>query len=113
MKLLKSLFGLAVIVSAFYMAYLLIPIYYNNYSFQDELDNQARMASYSATAADQVQDVLAKKAKELDIPLTAEQIHVEKAGADIVISTRYSVNVHTPFKDFVLTFQPSTKNHRI
>jgi YbbR domain-containing protein len=114
MKHLKTLFGLAIIVSAFYMAFLLIPIYYNNYSFQDELDNQARMVSYSPnTTVEQVQDVLAKKAKELEIPLTPEQIHVQISGADITISAQYSVNVHTPIKDFVLTFEPTTKNHRI
>lgn len=113
MKHLKSLFGVALVVSAFYMAFLLIPIYYNNYSFQDELDNQARMASYSQTTVEQIKDVLAKRAKELEIPLTADEIHVQKSGDDISITTQYTVNVHTPVKDFVLTFQPSTKNHRI
>jgi hypothetical protein len=113
MKHIKSLFGLLVIVSAFYLAFLLIPIYYNNYSFQDELDQQARQAVYSQTTAEQVQEILAKKAKELEIPLTAEQIHVQKSGADILITTRYSVSVHTPIKDFDVTFEPSSKNHRI
>lgn len=113
MKSLKTLFGLAVVVSAFYMAFLLIPIYYNNYSFQDELDNQARQAVYSQTSAEDVQAELAKKAKELDIPLTAEQIHVQKAGADITISAQYTVSIHTPVKDFDITFEPSSKNHRI
>lgn len=113
MKHLKSIFGLLVVVSAFYMAFLLIPIYYNNYSFQDELDNQARMAVYSPTTPEQVQDILAKKAKDLEIPLTADQIHVVKQGADISITTRYTVNVHTPVKDFDITFEPSSKNKRI
>ncbi len=114
MKHLKSLLGLAVVVGAFYMAFLLIPIYYNNYSFQDELDNQARQASYSNSVTDQdVQDILAKKAKELEIPLKAEQIHVARNGNEITITTHYSVSVHTPFKDFEINFDPSTKNKRI
>lgn len=114
MKNLKALFAIAVFVSIFYMAFLLIPIYYNNYTFQDEVDNQARAASYSATTSpEQVQEVLAKKAKELDIPITAESIKVLKNGADIEISTQYTVNVHTPLKDFDITFKPSSKNHRI
>ena len=114
MKHFKSLFGLAVIVGGFYMAFLLVPIYYNNYSFQDELDNQARQASYSNSVTEQdVQDLLAKKAKELEIPLSAEEIHVARAGNEITITTHYSVSVHTPIKDFVLNFDPSTKNRRI
>jgi hypothetical protein len=72
------------------------------------------MVSYSPnTTVEQVQDVLAKKAKELEIPLTPEQIHVQISGADITISAHYSCNVHTPIKHFVLTFEPTTKNHRI
>lgn len=113
MKHLKAIFGLLVVVSVFYLAFVLIPIYYNNYSFQDELDNQARMAVYSQTTAEQVQEVLAKKAKELEIPLSAEQIHVVKNGGDISITARYTVNVHTPVKDFDVTFEPSSKNKRI
>ncbi len=113
MKNLKALFGIAVFVSAFYMAFLLIPIYYNNYSFQDELDTQARIASYSQSTAEQVQDVLIKKAKELEIPISPENIKVLKSGADVEITTQYTVNVHTPVKDFELTFSPSSKNHRI
>lgn len=114
MKHLKPIFGLLVIVSAFYMAFMLIPIYYNNYSFQDELDQQARQAVYAQNStAEDIQAVLAKKAKELDIPLTAEQIHVQRSGADISITTRYTINVHTPVKDFDITFEPSSKNHRI
>ena len=113
MKNFKTIFGVAVILSGFYMAFVLIPIYYNNYSFQDELDNQARMAVYSQTTAEDIQEVLAKKAKELEIPLTAEKIHVVKSGADVSITTQYTVSVHTVFKDFDITFSPSSKNHRI
>ncbi len=114
MKHFKSLLGLAVVVSAFYMAFLLIPIYYNNYSFQDELDNQARMAVYSPQiTAEDVQAVLAKKAKELDIPLTADQIKVVKAGSDITILAPYTITVTTPVKTFEINFEPSSKNHRI
>lgn len=113
MKNLKALFGIAVFVSAFYMAFLLIPIYYNNYSFQDELDNQARQAAYSQMTAEQVQEILVKKAKELEIPIPPENIKVSKTGSDIVIETQYTVNVHTPVKDFELTFTPSSKNRRI
>ena len=47
MKQLKAFLGLAVVVVGFYLAWVLIPPYYNNYSFQDELDNQARTAVYN------------------------------------------------------------------
>lgn len=114
MKQLKSLLGLAIVVVGFYLAWMLIPPYYNNYTFQDELDNQARAAVYSQqTTEDDVKNALAKKAKELDIPLTADDIHVEKAGGNISIWAQYTVSVSTPVKTFDLTFSPATKNKRI
>lgn len=113
MKQLKSLFGLAVVVGGFYLAWVMIPVYYNNYSFQDEMDNQARMASYSQQSDQEVAEILSKKAKELDIPLTPEMIHVKRSGANIEINAEYTVTIETPLKSFDLTFSPSTTNKRI
>ena len=101
-------------VVGFYLAWLLIPPYYNSYSFQDELDNQARQAVYAYQTTEQdVKENLAKKAKELDIPLTADQIHVQRSGSDISISAEYTVEIQTPVKTIELKFSPSTKNKRI
>ncbi len=113
MKQLKALFGLAVVVAAFYMAWTLIPIYYNNYSFQDEMDNEARMATYSQKSEQEVAEILAKKAKDLEIPVTPEMIHVQKNSSEVTIWTEYTVSVQTPIKTFDLKFTPSSKNKRI
>jgi hypothetical protein len=114
MQQLKSILGIAVVVAAFYLAWVLIPPYYNSYSFQDEVDNQARNAVYAyQTTETDVKEALAKKAKELDIPLTADQIHVQKNGSEISIWAQYTVSVQTPVKTFDLTFSPATKNKRI
>lgn len=114
MERLKSLIGIVIVIGAFYLAWVLIPPYYNNYSFQDEIDNQARNAVYAYQTTEQdVKESLAKKAKDLDIPLTADQIHVQKNGSEISIWADYTVSVQTPFKTFDLNFSPSTKNKRI
>jgi hypothetical protein len=114
MKQLKALLGLGVVVLAFYMAWVLIPPYYNNYSFQDEIENEARTAVYSQQMTeDDVKNALAKKAKELDIPLSADDIHVEKAGSDISIWAEYTISVSTPVRSIDLKFSPATKNKRI
>lgn len=114
MQRLKSLLGLVVVIGAFYLAWVLIPPYYNNYSFQDEIDNQARNAVYAYQTTEQdVKEALAKKAKELEIPLSPDQIHVQKTGSEISIWAEYTISVQTPVKTFDLTFSPSTKNKRI
>ncbi len=114
MKQLKALLGLAIVVSGFYLAWVLIPPYYNNYSFEDELDNEARAAVYSPQMTeDDVKNALAKKAKDLDIPLTADDIHVEKTNGNISIWAEYTISVQTPVKTIDLKFSPATKDKRI
>src|SRR5512146_2641781 len=99
MKQLRSLLGVAIVVAGFYLAWVLIPPYYNNYSFQDEIENEARTATYSfATTEDDIKKEVANKAKELDIPLTADDIHVQKTGNDVAIWAEYTVTVNTPVK---------------
>jgi hypothetical protein len=77
------------------------------------MDNQALMASYSSKSDQDIAELLSKKAKELDIPLTPEMIHVQRSGAEITISAPYEVTVETPIKTFQLKFSPTTKNKRI
>ena len=114
MKQLKALLGLAIVVAGFYLAWALIPPYYNNYSFQDELDNQARTAVYSPQMTEQdVKNSLAKTAKDLNIPLTADDIHVQKGNGVISIWAEYTITVETPVKTIDLKFAPSTKDKRI
>ncbi len=114
MKQLKAFLGLAVVVAGFYLAWVLIPPYYNNYSFQDELDNQARTAVYNQQMTeDDVKKALAKTAQDLNIPLSPEDIHVQKSNGDISIWAEYTISVSTPVKTFDLKFSPSTKNKRI
>ena len=114
MKQFKALFGLAVVVVGFYLAWVLIPPYYNNYSFQDELDSEARTAVYNQQMTeDDVKKSLAKTAQGLDIPLTVDDIHVQKANGDISIWAEYTITVNTPVKSIDLKFSPATKNKRI
>src|SRR5574337_2765 len=99
MKQLKALLGLAIVVSGFYLAWVLIPPYYNNYSFQDELDNEARSAVYNQQMTeDDVKKSLAKTAQDLNIPLTPDDIHVQKSNGNISIWTEYTISVSTPLK---------------
>lgn len=114
MEKLRALLTLAVIVGAFYFAWVLIPPYYNNYTFQDAVETEARMASYQAQRTDQdVAETLAKKAKELDIPLTAEQIHISRNGSDLTVTADYTVTVNTIFKPIELKFSTNKTNRRI
>ena len=113
MKQLKAFIGLFVIVAGFYVAWKALPYYYANMELQDYVESQARIESYSTHTESDIQDIMAKKAKDLEIPLGPEQFHVTKAGSDLTIWAEYDTFVDVPVHPFTLHFRVETKNHKI
>ena len=113
MNRLKALFGVVLVVAAFYTAWMLLPPYVNNYQFQDDIQNEALINSYSNKSEQDIRNTLAKKAAEYGIPLTAEQINVFRNGAELSIWADYTVHVDLPGFPLDLKFHPATKNKRI
>ena len=113
MKSLKALFGLFVVVAGFYLAWKVIPPYFNNYQFEDAIESEARIQSYTNKSEDDIRKVILKKALELEIPVTEDQIVVQRMGVDLIISAKYTVHIDIPVYPFDLNFNPATKNRRI
>ena len=113
MNRLKALFGLFLVVAAAYSAWMLVPPYLNNYQFQDDIQNEALMNSYTTKTDQDIRNTLAKKAAEYGIPLKAEQINVLRNGAELSIWADYTVHVELPGFPLDLRFHPATKNKRI
>src|SRR3569832_626450 len=113
MKQLRSLFGVAVVVIAMYLAWKVMPAYYANYEFQEFVESQARIESYNQHTEPEIAEIYAKKAAELEIPLTAQQIHVQRMGTELTVETQYDVHNKKPEHPFDLHFTAATKNRRI
>ncbi len=112
MKGLRALFGLALVVGGIYVLYLVIPPYFNNYQFQDMIESEARLASYSSYHKNdqEIRDGIYKKAQDIGVEIAPEQIQVQHgAGNEIMISADYSVHVDLPLYAFDLNFHPSSK----
>jgi hypothetical protein len=111
MKTLKALIIFAVIGSAAYIAYLVTPVYWNYYQFQDSIEEEARIQSYTGKTETDMRETVCKKAKQLELPLTnPEQIKVQRAGTAVSISTEYTVHFDIPIHPFDLKFTPNTQN---
>src|SRR3569833_801256 len=95
MLLLRSLFGVAVVVIAMYLAWKVMPAYYANYEFQEYVESQARIESYNQLTEPEIAEIYAKKAAELEIPLTA-QIHVQRMGTELTVDSQYDVHIDIP-----------------
>ena len=111
MKQFKALFGLFVVVVAFYLAFKLMPPYYNQLQFQDAVDQEARTQSYSVGKSEQdIRNLVLRRAQENDIPITADQIQVQRNGAEVIINVDYVVHVDLPVYPVDLKFHAGSKN---
>jgi len=96
-----------------YGAWILLPPYINNYEFEDDVQNEALINSYSSKSDLDIRSTLAKKAADYGIPLKAEQIHVQRTGQELSIWADYSVHVDLPGFPLDLNFHPASKNKKI
>jgi hypothetical protein len=110
MKTLRALFGIVFIVAVLVSVWKLVPPYFNNYQIQDAIADEARMNTYTPKTAEQMRETIFKKCRELDIPVTPEQINVQRDGQTVSIWFDYTVHVDLPGYPVDLKFHPSSKN---
>jgi DNA modification methylase len=110
MKALRAILGIGLIVVAIYVIFTLVPPYYSNYQFQDEITTEARMNTYTQKTEDDMREYIWRKAKEFDIPVTREQINVRRDGQSVAIWVDYKVHLDFPGYPLDLQFHPSSRN---
>ncbi len=113
MKTIKALFGLFIVVAIVYVGVKALPPYFANYQFEDVIENETKMNSYNQKSEQEIREGIVKKARELDIPLTSDQVTVQRMGSELAISADYTVHIDIPIYPFDLHFTPSSKNKRI
>jgi Domain of unknown function (DUF4845) len=106
--------GIFVIVAGIYLGAELVPVYYENYQFQDIVKTEATLETYTSKPEADIRDSLFKKAQNLDIPLTKDQIKVQRHGTQgtgsLTISAPYTVRLELPGYPVDLHFDASTDN---
>jgi hypothetical protein len=112
----RIVFSIALVVVLIFLGLKFVPVYYGNFAFKDYVEDESRRASYaSGTSADTVRDEVFKKAQDLDIPLTKEQIHVDKGGSGagvypVVINADYTVHLDLLVTSTDLHFAIASQN---
>ncbi len=78
-----------------YLIAALAPPFFSNYQFEDAIKTESQMSTYTTKTEDVIRDEVFKKAQELDVPITKEQIKVVRNG---VVGTGLSraSKPHTP-----------------
>src|SRR5262249_24829040 len=90
---LKVVIFLAVVAASIYVAWNLIPPYFHNAQFQDDLDDIVRRATYSTISDDDLKQVVIRKAQSMDIILKEDQITIARSSMGVTISVAYQVHV--------------------
>ena len=113
----KLIFGFILIGIVIYMGVQLIPPYYSNYEFEDFIRREALESTYKPVTENDIREHIMKSAKELDIPITDEQLNVVRTGSmgtgTTTISANYTVHIGIPFYPFDLHFNPSSLNRGV
>jgi hypothetical protein len=110
MKTLRAVFGIVFIAVVAIAVVKVVPPYYNNYVLQDAVADEARMNTYTPKSVEDMRDTIYKKCKELEIPVTREQVNVQREGQSVSIWIDYTVHVDLPGYPVDLNFHPSSKN---
>ena len=114
MGTIKLVFGIFVIVAGVYLGAELVPVYYENYQFKDDVNTEATLETYTAKPEDAIRDAIYKKAQGLDIPVTKEQIKVQRHGTmgtgSLTISAPYTVHLDLPGYPVDLHFDVTSEN---
>jgi len=110
---LKAFIGIAIVVAAFYVAWNMVPPYFNNYQFQDVLDDVARRFSYTSASEDDIKKLVVTKAAAEDITLREDQVVVNRTPNGLGISVHYNIHVDMVVHPVDLDFTANSLNKRI
>jgi hypothetical protein len=114
---LKLVVGLFTIVAVVYLVAELAPPFFSNYQFEDVIKTEAQMGTYSTKSDDTIREEVFKKAQELEVPITKEQIKIRRIGSayagSVSIEAPYTVHLNLPGYPLDLNFDPSSTNKSV
>jgi hypothetical protein len=114
MGTIKLILVLGLLVVGVWVCAELIPPYFSNFEFQDTLDTEARLGTYSTKGDDLIREAVFRRAQDLELPLSKDQIKVQRSGGpgngSVLIETDYTVHVELPGYPMDLHFHPQSKN---
>ena len=102
------LIGLVILLIACVLAYKLIPVKVKAADMRDTMVDEAK----SAAAHDEkmIMKILLQKAKELEFPITEDNIHIDRNSSYIKIDMKYTVPVDFPGYTYKWNFHHHTEN---
>jgi hypothetical protein len=117
MSSIKMCLAFLLIAAAVFVGAKIVPPYFDNYQFRDAVKNEATLDTYTNKNENDIRTAVFRKAQSLDIPISEEEIHVQRQGMQgsgmIIIRAPYIVHVDLPGYPMDLHFEASTENRGV
>lgn len=113
----KMVLGLFLLVASAYVAFKVIPLYFESYQFKDAVKDEATHDTYTTKTEAEIRASVYKRAQDYDIPISQDDIQVQRSGmggnGTVFIKAEYVVHVDLPGYPLDLHFDASTENHGV
>jgi hypothetical protein len=113
MKELKSMLGVLVLLVGGFVLYRVLPVYWADFKLGRMLEEQAQFYTYNAKSDKDIQVLIAQKAQELNVPISPEQVTIERTAGELSITAAYTVHVDLPIYPLDLDFKNATHNKNV
>ena len=98
--------GAAVLVAMVAMGARLVPIYVHNIELQQFVEDVAHRAAAPTSSDDILRTWVLDKAADLDLPVKADNVQIQRSADSVRIVVRYVVRVDMPLYTVNLHFYP-------
>lgn len=109
----KSVLALLFLAAVVYVGIKIIPVYVDSYEFQDYIRQQNPFWVTQRAPAEGIRSTILDKAKELNLPVSPEQVKVDVGGGKVVVAVDYTVPVDLMVYTLELRFTPSAENRQL
>ena len=103
---LRQAAGVAVLAILVFLGIRLIPIYYHNQELQQFVEDVTHRAAAPTSSDDVLRSWILDKAGELELPVVADNVHIQRTSDRVHIDVRYVVRVDLPLYTVDLRFYP-------
>ena len=98
-----TLVGLCVLLITIYLGFKVIPVMVDAYAFRDFIEQEARFAALKKKDG-AVRDRVLRKAQELELPIDAKSIVLNRTTTHFDIKVKYTVPIETPIYTYNWVF---------
>jgi hypothetical protein len=110
---LKAYLTLAFLACLVYVGFKTIPVYVNSWEIDDYIRQQTPFWLTQKANSEVIRGRVLEKARELNLPIEADQVQVEASSASVTVNLDYTVPVDLKVYTLNLHFSSSAQNRSL